>query len=83
AELDRLRGRVDRALDVMRAGRARVEELGIAASFGGFMDVQSAQDALRLGRWDEAERRLEAVAGVELNPTAELLRASVAAQLAL
>ncbi len=82
AELHRLLGQTDQALDVMRAGRAQVEELGVAASFGAFMDVQATQDLLWLGRWEEAERVLAQVAGIELNPTAEILHASVTASLA-
>jgi DNA-binding CsgD family transcriptional regulator len=82
AEVLRLRGRIGEALAVMDDGLAMAQRLGMEASFGRFMIANAAEDLLRLGRWDEAERRLEDNAQRTLRRSTELLHHSVSAQLA-
>ena len=47
------------------------------------MALNAAADLFFLGRWDEAADRVEATAGVDLEPWEVLLRAQVAGQIAL
>jgi DNA-binding CsgD family transcriptional regulator len=58
-------------------------ELGMSGSFGRSMSVNASEDLLRLGRWDEAARRLAATGRLELRFAAELLHHCVTGQLAV
>ena len=83
AEVLRYRGRLDDALAVTEQGRATARRLGVDGSFGVFFAVNAAEDCFHLGRWDEAQRRLQEVDPVRLEPTGRLLRESVAGRLAV
>jgi DNA-binding CsgD family transcriptional regulator len=50
-------------------------------SFGHFMYVNAADDLLRLGRWDEAEQRIEHAERLELGVTAGTMHRTIAGQL--
>ena len=50
----------------MRDGEAAAAGLGMRGTFGHFMFVNGAADLVRLGRWDEAQERLEAAERLEL-----------------
>jgi DNA-binding CsgD family transcriptional regulator len=69
-ELLRLAGRHAAALDAMVAGERVAARLGMRGTFGHFMFVNGADDLLRLGRWDEAEARLQEAARLDLGVTA-------------
>jgi predicted ATPase/DNA-binding CsgD family transcriptional regulator len=83
AEVLRLRGRIDQAFEVMEEGAATCARLGMSASFGRSMTVNAAEDLLWLGRWDEAERRLEETSRLEVREAAALLHRYVSGQLAV
>ena len=72
-ELLRLRGDRAAALDAMVSGEQTAAELGMRASFGGFMYVNGVEDLLALGRWDEAEQRVLAAERMELSLTGEVM----------
>jgi DNA-binding NarL/FixJ family response regulator len=80
-ELLRLRGRHASALDAMCAGERVAVRLGMRGTFGHFMYVNAADDLLRLGRWDEAEQRLEAAERMDLGVTAGAMHHAIAGQL--
>jgi DNA-binding CsgD family transcriptional regulator len=69
-ELRRVRGDHTGALAAMIEGEAIAGQLGLRGSFGRFMHVNAAVDLVRLGRWDEAERRLAGAARMDLSVTA-------------
>ena len=80
----RLAGEFEAALAVMVEGQARAAELGMDASFGRFMALNSAEDRFLLGDWEEAAQRLEAIE-IERDPTSwnAMLWGVVAGRLAL
>jgi ATP/maltotriose-dependent transcriptional regulator MalT len=80
-ELLRLRGDHAGALATMQTGADAAARAGMRGSFGAFMEVNGADDLLRLGRWDEAEARLEQTARRQAGLTADALRHAVAGQL--
>jgi len=80
-ELLRLRGDHAGAEAAMREGEAAAARLGMRATFGRFMFVNSAADLVRLGRWDDAQERLEAAERLELGLTTAALRQAVAGEL--
>ncbi len=53
----------------------------MGGSFGRFMFVNAADDLLRLGRWEEAARRLEAAERMDLGVTAAAMQATSAGHL--
>jgi DNA-binding NarL/FixJ family response regulator len=73
-ELLRLRGRHADALETMAAGERVAARLGMRGSFGDFMYVNAIDDLLRLGRWDEAEQRLEEAERRDLGVTAAAMQ---------
>ncbi len=77
----RLQGRVQDALAAMSEGEALAGRLGAQESFGAFMAVNAAEDLLRLGRWDEAQTRLDRLASRRSGPTTQLLAETVAGRL--
>jgi DNA-binding CsgD family transcriptional regulator len=83
AELLRIRGSVGGALDVMLQGEELASRMGMEQSFGCVMSVSAAEDLLRLGRWEEASKRLALVDRRELSVLAELLAQSVRGRLAV
>ena len=83
AEVLRLKGRVSEALVVMTDGEHKARELGMYIAFGRYMAINAAADLFFVGRWDEASERIEATAGVDLEPWEALLREQVAGQIAL
>jgi ATP/maltotriose-dependent transcriptional regulator MalT len=80
----RLAGDFAAALVVMDDGRARAAELGMDASFGRYMALNSAEDLFLLGRWGDAGQRLDE-AEIERDPTSwnTMLWGVVAGKLAL
>jgi DNA-binding CsgD family transcriptional regulator len=58
----------------MAAGERAAERFGLHGTFGPFMHVNAAEDLIRLGRWDEAARRLAAAERLELSRTADAMR---------
>jgi len=80
----RLAGDFESALAVMDEGRGLAIELGMDASFGRYMALNSAEDRFLLGRWDGTRTLLEE-ARVERDPTSwnRMLWGMVAGQLAL
>jgi DNA-binding CsgD family transcriptional regulator/tetratricopeptide (TPR) repeat protein len=82
-EVLRLRGRLAEALEVMVDGRAAARRLGLEGSFGRFMLVHAGDDLFRLGRWERAEHIVEETSGLALHPTAEVMRDTLAGQLAV
>ena len=83
AEVLRLQGRVGEALAVMEDGAATCARLGMSGSFGRSMSVNAAEDLFWLGRWDEASRRLEETARLQIGEGAGILHRYVAGQLAV
>jgi ATP/maltotriose-dependent transcriptional regulator MalT len=83
-ELLRLRGAHAEALATMLTGEMVAARLGMRGSFGTFMYVNAADDLVRLGRWDEAARRLREGERMDLSVTAgAMLHATAAHLLAL
>ena len=81
-EVLRLQGRIAEAYETMLAGEAAATRGGAQESLGGFIGVNAAEDLYRLGRWDEAERRLAAMRNRgHGGPTGDLLYASVAGRI--
>ncbi len=80
-ELLRLRGRHAAALETMVAGERLAVRLGMRGSFGHFMYVNGTDDLLRLGRWEEAEERLEAADRMDLGVTAGAMQNAIAGHL--
>jgi DNA-binding CsgD family transcriptional regulator/tetratricopeptide (TPR) repeat protein len=80
-ELLRLRGDHAEALDAMLRGERLAAHLGMRGSFGAFMYVNAADDLLRLGRWDEAEQRIEHAQRLELGVTAGAMHHTIAGHL--
>jgi len=80
-ELRRVRGDHAGALATMIEGEEVAERLGLRGSFGRFMHVNAAVDLVRLGRWDEAARRLAGAARMDLSVTAAAICHATAAQL--
>jgi DNA-binding CsgD family transcriptional regulator len=83
AEVLRIRGDCDGALEVMLQGEDLASRMGMENSFGCAMSVSAAEDLVRLGRWDEAGKRLELLEQRELTVLAELLLDAVRGRLAL
>ena len=81
-ELLRLRGDHAGALDAMTRGEQAAARAGMRGSLGNFMHVNGADDLLRLGRWDEASRRLAAAERMELGATAAVLHLTIGGHLA-
>ena len=81
AEVMRIQGRFDAALDVAREGEEVVARFGAQDSDGSFMAVNAAEDLLRLGRWEEARAQLDELSRRRLGPTGRLLYESVASRL--
>ena len=80
-ELLRVRGDHEGALQAMVDGEREAARLGLRGSFGHFMYVNGADDLLRLGRWDEAQARVDEAARMDLSRTAHALRRAIAGQL--
>jgi DNA-binding CsgD family transcriptional regulator len=80
-ELLRVRGDHAGALETMEAGERAAARLGMRGSFGVFMYVNAIDDLLRLGRWDEAETRLQEAERMDLSVTAGAMHHASAAQL--
>ena len=80
-ELLRVRGDHEGALKAMVDGEREAARLGLRGSFGHFMYVNGADDLLRLGRWDEAQTRVDEAARMDLSRTAHALRRAIAGQL--
>jgi ATP/maltotriose-dependent transcriptional regulator MalT len=82
SEVLRLRGRVEDALAVAREGAREAKRLGVDASFGRSMDANAAEDLVRLGRWEEAQESLAALATVQLSRVGAVMHAATAGHLA-
>jgi ATP/maltotriose-dependent transcriptional regulator MalT len=82
-EVLRVRGDVAGAAAVMADGERHAHRLGLEAAFGRFLALNAALDAFHLGRWDEAQERLDALAGADMEPWDALLRDQVAGRLHL
>jgi DNA-binding CsgD family transcriptional regulator len=80
-ELLRLGGDHAGALEAMLTGERTAARLGMRGSFGRFMYVNAADDLLRLGRWDEAQQRLEDAERMELGVTAAAMHGAIAGHL--
>ena len=80
-ELLRLRGDHAGALETMELGERAAARLGMRGSFGCFMYVNAIDDLLRLGRWGEAEARLQEAERMDLSVTAGTMLHASAAQL--
>jgi DNA-binding NarL/FixJ family response regulator len=80
-ELFRLRGDHAAALEAMLLGERAAARLGMRGSFGHFMYVNAADDMLRLGRWDEAEQRIELAERLELGVTAGAMHHTIGGHL--
>jgi tetratricopeptide (TPR) repeat protein len=83
AEVLRYRGRIGDALAITEEGERVARRLGIAASFGGYLAANAAEDLYQLGRWGTAARRLEAAGFERLEPTGRQLWLGVAGRLAI
>jgi len=79
-EVRRVRGDHAGAIAAWQAGEAVAERFGLS-SHAAFFVVNAADDLLRLGRWDEAARRLAEAARMELGRTAAPLRRAAAGEL--
>jgi tetratricopeptide (TPR) repeat protein len=77
----RLQGRTAEALALMLEG-ARLAARHGADAYASFMAVSAADDLVTLGRWAEAEERLEGVVAEQLSTTGQLLCALVRVRLA-
>ena len=77
-EVRRVRGDHAGALAAMVAGERAAERFGLHGTFGPFMHVNAAEDLLRLGRWDEAARRLADGQRLELSRTTAAMRRATA-----
>jgi DNA-binding NarL/FixJ family response regulator len=82
-EASRLRGRFDDACATMERGARLAAELGMQGAFGWYMEVNAAADLFHLGRWDEADARLERARDQPLESWAEMVLRQVSGQLAL
>jgi DNA-binding CsgD family transcriptional regulator len=80
-ELLRLRGEHAAALDAMETGERVAARLGMRGSFGHFMYVNGADDLVRLGRWEEAEQRIEYGDRVDLGVVAGTMHHTIAGHL--
>ena len=80
-ELLRLRGAHAAALEAMLTGERIAARLGMRGTFGHFMYVNAADDLVHLGRWDEAEQRLEEAERMELGTTAGAMHHAIAGHL--
>jgi DNA-binding CsgD family transcriptional regulator len=83
AELRRLRGRFDAALATMEEGSRLARELGLQGAFGWYMEVNAGADLFHLGRWEEADGRLDEVRDRSLESWTEIMLRQVSGQLAL
>jgi tetratricopeptide (TPR) repeat protein len=79
-EVLRLEARVEEALGLMLEGE-RVALAGGHHRAAGFLAVNAADDLLRVGRWDELEERLPALAHRRLDQPAQLMLHGLAARL--
>jgi DNA-binding CsgD family transcriptional regulator len=80
-ELQRLAGRHAAALETMLAGERFAAGRGLRGTFGHFMFVNAADDLMRLGRWDEAETRMQDAERMDLGVTAGAMHRATAGQL--
>ena len=64
-----------------RPASALAARLGMRGTFGHFMFVNAADDLLRLGRWDEAEARLQEAERMDLGVTAAAMHGATAGHL--
>jgi tetratricopeptide (TPR) repeat protein len=81
ADVLRLRGRTDQALQIMVEGE-RAAALRGADAYARFMAISAADDLFTLGRWNEIDKVLDAVVDDKLSLTARLLSRLVRARLA-
>ncbi|MDX6676319.1 MAG: hypothetical protein QOE31_371 [Solirubrobacteraceae bacterium] len=81
AEVLRYRGAIAEALAVTTEGERVARRLGIESSFGAYLSVNAADDLLHLGRWDEAQQRLDGVDPAGLEPTGRQFWLAVAGRL--
>ena len=51
-------GRVEEAVAVLIRASDEVREVGLGAAYGPFVEINLTDSLIRIGRWDEAERRL-------------------------
>jgi DNA-binding CsgD family transcriptional regulator/tetratricopeptide (TPR) repeat protein len=82
SEVLRLEGRLVDAFRVAEEGVREARRLGVLGSFGRSMAANATEDLFRLGRWDEAERRLDELASVPLTTVGALMRDAVSGHLA-
>jgi tetratricopeptide (TPR) repeat protein len=82
SEVLRYRGRVGDALAVAVDGEGRARLAGLDL-FGIYLSLSAADDLFNLGRWGEAQRRVEALDPDALEPTARELWLSLAGRLAV
>ena len=83
AEVLRLQGRFEAALQVTLDGCEAAARLGLLGSFGPFLELNAVEDLFRLGRWDEATARLDDAPRLDLQHIAEVLAHTAAARLAV
>ena len=81
ADVLRLRGRTDGALQIMVKGEQMALRRG-ANAYASFMAIGAADDLFTLGRWKEAERAADAISDDKLSLTSRLLLVLVKARLA-
>jgi tetratricopeptide (TPR) repeat protein len=83
ADVLRLQGRIQEALNLMTEGELLANRLGAEGAYGSFMAINAADDLFVLGRWDEAKKCLARVEHGQLSPNARLFRAIVAGRIAV
>ena len=81
-EIRRLRGNLPGALEMMTAGVDAARRLGVEASYGRYFALNAAEDEYELGRWDEAQARIDELEGASLTWSETVLRLTVSGQLA-
>jgi DNA-binding CsgD family transcriptional regulator len=82
-EVFRLLGRFEDALLAMDRGAALAAELGLQGAFGSYMLVNAAEDLYHLGRWPEADERLEHVRGRAPGAWTEVILEQLCGQIAM
>ena len=75
-------GRYQDAVNEMLDAAADARLTGLDRSFGGYVDALASEGLLRLGRWGDADRVLNASEGAEAFPLGEARLAMVGAMLA-
>ncbi|HEY6886994.1 MAG TPA: AAA family ATPase [Solirubrobacter sp.] len=81
-EIRRLGGDLAGALEMMAAGVDAARRLGVEASYGRYFALNAAEDEFELGRWDEAQARIDELEGASLTWSETVLRLTVSGQLA-